>query len=327
MILKATFCALITLVCSSLCRPQDSLEAIYQHVREKPKIELTLLDGRVHIIDVYKLQVMSVYESRAEAEEDRIGQYVADVYSSYREFWNNFFFNEVDFRKWASKYWQKLQSPSSPGFLIPLEIDFDSLFTVTANRLRALTSREPEGRWFLAYGNMASNIGGFDNGDMFVDFFGVGKRGADHLIFNLPHEMNHQIFGKSNPDDGTLLHRILDEGFSCYVNYLYWNKEQSPAKNTAFTPQEWQWCIDNEARIFSYARTFLDSTNPDIIGRFQRAHRRIFDGAPDRIAYFIGFRICQAYVKKHGDDAWRQLYDLRPKDVLESSGYEDTIGS
>jgi len=162
---------------------------------------------------------------------------------------------------------------------------------------------------------------------MFVDFFGIGDDGPAELIFTLPHEINHQILTRTNPDDHTLLYAILDEGFACYVNYLYWDKKTPPAKNISFTDQEWQWCLDNETRIFNYAGLFLDSTNEDVIHKFQRAHQYIFDGAPDRIAYFIGFRICQAYVQKCGDDAWRQIYNLKPKDILKLSEYENTVGN
>jgi len=162
---------------------------------------------------------------------------------------------------------------------------------------------------------------------MFVDFFGIGDDGPAELIFTLPHEINHQILTRTNPVDHTLLYTILDEGFACYVNYLYWDKKTPPAKNISFTDHEWQWCLDNEKRIFTYAGLFLDSTNEDVIHKFQRAHQYIFDGAPDRIAYFIGFRICQAYVQKCGDDAWRQIYNLKPKDILKLSEYENTVGN
>ena len=154
---------------------------------------------------------------------------------------------------------------------------------------------------------------------------GIGDNGTEYLKFILPHEINHQIFSKFNTDNNTLLYTILDEGFACYVNYLYWDKKFPPAKNISFTDEEWNWCIENENKIFNYTKTFLDSTDRKIIDKFQRAHRYIFEGAPDRIAYFIGFRICQAFVAEKGIESWKRIYQLSPKEVLELSGYQKHI--
>ncbi|HEX2963770.1 MAG TPA: DUF2268 domain-containing putative Zn-dependent protease [Ignavibacteriales bacterium] len=167
--------------------------------------------------------------------------------------------------------------------------------------------------------------GGLKNIGMFVDFFGIGNEGYESLLFTLPHEINHQIYGRIRPDDETLLSRILSEGFACFVNYLYWDKNFSPAENIGFTDEEWQWSIDNENRIFDYTKVRLDSTDENMKSKFAWAHRYIFDGAPDRIAYFIGFRICQAYIKNNGAESWKDIYELSPGEVLRLSGYEQFI--
>lgn len=315
---------LITLFCNQIAYSSDDFDKVYHTRVENYPIELSLLNGNIQVINIYKVQIKSIYETRNMVEADRINRFVKDVFFPYQQFWNNFF-NEGSFRTWTKENWSKLQDTKSPGFLIPFEVDFDSLFTTTVGKLNILTYKKPQGKWYLVYGNKASGIGGFSHGDMFADFFGIGKQGVDHLVFSLPHEINHQLFGKSNAGAYTLLYRIIDEGLACYANYLYWDKKFSPAKNIRFTEKEWKWCVDHENTIFNYAKHFLDSTNSKIINKFSSAHSYILDGAPDRIAYFIGFRICEAYVKKNGEDSWRDIYSMHLIDILRLSGYENNI--
>ncbi len=312
---------LIIFFFSTVSYSQDAYEKAYSIIKERPQTSISLLGNSIQVVNIYKQQIISIYESGNKSEEERIDQFVKDVYIPNKEFWNNFF-NENGFRKWVHKSWAKFKDVSTPGFSIPFKINFDSLFTETVVKVNKLTSRKPVGKWYLVYGNKAANMGGFYNGDMFVDFFGIGNSGTEHLIFNLPHEINHQIFSNSNNDNRTLLYTIIDEGFACYVNCLYWDKNILPAKSINFTDAEWDWCIKNESRIFNYAKAYLDSTDRKIINSFQRAHQYIFDSAPDRIAYFIGFRICQAFVKENGIESWSKIYDLPPKKVLELSGYQ-----
>ena len=309
---------------STLCYSQDDYEKIYSIIKERPQTSISLLGNSIQVVNIYKQQIISTFESRNNSEEERINQFVKDVYFSNKEFWNNFF-DENGFRKWVHKNWVKFQDVNTPGFLIPFKINFDSLFIETVTKVNKLTFRKPEGKWYLVYGTKVANMGGFYNGDMFVDFFGIGNSDTEHLIFNLPHEINHQIFSESNNDNGTLLYTIIDEGFACYVNYLYWDKKFTPAENIDFTFDEWQWCIQNENQIFNYTKIYVDSTDKKIRYKFQRAHEYIFTDAPDRIAYFIGFRICQAYVKEKGIESWKDIYKLPPKEILRLSDYENFI--
>jgi hypothetical protein len=309
---------------SSLSFSQDDFEKLYNLIQKKPQIHLSIINGQVQVFNIYKQQIMSVYNSRGKSREERIQQFVKDVYFLYQDFWNGFS-DEQGFKNWTEGSWDNLISTETPGFLIPFQVDFDSVFTATASRLKQMTGREPEGKWYLLYGNKIANMGGLTNIGMFADFFGIGDEGPEQMLFALPHEINHQIYGKIKADDGTLLCRIMSEGFSCFVNYLYWDKKYSPAKNIRFTDEAWQWCINNEDKIFDYTKVRLDSTDEKMKEKFARAHRFIFDGTPDRIAYFIGFRICQAYINSRGAESWKDIYKLSPAEVLRLSGYEKFI--
>lgn len=311
---------------SSSVFSQDDFDKFYDLVKKKPQIRISIMNGQVQVFNIYKQQIMSVYNSKGKSREERIDQFVKDVYSPYQDFWNGFS-DEQGFKNWTERSWDNLINPESPGFQIPFQVDFDSAFTATAGKLKQMTGREPEGKWYLIYGSKAANLGGLANIGMFADFFGIGKKGPEQLLSALPHEINHQIYGRNKSDDRSLLCRIVDEGFACFVNYLYWDKKSSPANNIGFTDEEWQWCINNEQKIFDYTTARLDSTDENIKNKFARAHQFIFDGAPDRIAYFIGFRICQAYVKNNGEESWKNIYALSPGEVLTLSGYDKFINN
>jgi len=307
-----------------MCFSQNAFDKLCQIIKSKPQIHLSIINDKIQIINIYKQQILSVSKSRNLVRKEGISLYVGDVYSPHSIFWNNFF-DETGFRNWAGKNWNNFKDPKFPGLLIPFIVDFDSVFIETVIKLKNITSREPIGKWYLVYGNRAAGMGGFGNGIMFIDFFGIGDNGDEHLIFTLPHEINHQIFGGSNINDGTLLYSIIDEGFSCYVNYIYWGDKFSRAKNINFTDEEWNWCIKNERKLLDYSKPLFYSKDKNVIHKFQRGNKHIWEGAPDRIAYFIGFRICEIFVNNNGKDSWKNIYDLPISKTFNLSGYENFI--
>jgi hypothetical protein len=111
---------------------------------------------------------------------------------------------------------------------------------------------------------------------------------------------NNVAAGNLSGAEVSLLHRIVDEGLACYLNYLYWEERHSPAKNLDFTDEEWDWSIAYERRILDHAAPHLHSADGRIIDQYSHWHQYPWDGTPDRLAYFIGFRICQTFVAKRG---------------------------
>jgi hypothetical protein len=297
---------------------------IHASIEQNPRIRTALFQGRIQIVNLYKQQLLSLWATEGMSEMEKLSHFIEAVFNPYREYWTAFF-DEDRFSQWVIGNWEELAETSNPGIQLPFEVDFDALFEKIAGQVSALSGQHiPSGKWYLVY-RSESDMGGLTNGIMYAHLLNLGKRGPDSLEFILPHEINHQIFNETNGEKQSLLRRIIDEGLACYLNYLYWEKRHSQARNIDFTEEEWDWSIENERKIFDRAAQHLHSTDEEVIGQYSHWHRYPWDGTPDRLAYFIGFRICQAFVEKRGPDSWKEIYDLPVSSTLEQSGYASFI--
>ena len=69
----------------------------------------------------------------------------------------------------------------------------------------------------------------------------------------------------------------------------------------------------------------LNTKNDSIISNYTSWHHYVWKDSPDWLAYFIGYRIVQAYVDKYGQDSWKQLYDLPVKEIFARCDYDKFI--
>ena len=88
-----------------------------------------------------------------------------------------------------------------------------------------------------------------------------------------------------------------------------------------YSEDEWLWCIANEEKIYTKAKTYLYSNKRSDVNAFASRSSKLLTDGPSALGYFIGFRICQAYVEKYGEQAWKDIYHLPVRKVLELSGY------
>ena len=286
---------------------------------------MSLCDGRMSIFHLYKQQIKTFCETQDLAKDEQIRFFVEEVFTPYREYWSAWF-NEEDFIKWLPHNLSQLADISSPGIQLPFEINFDSIFSDIAYKLQVLTDKPiPAGKWYLTYRSEGDMGGIFDGSTMFAHLLNLGEDGPEEVTFLLPHEISHQIFAASNHEQDSLLHRIINEGIACYANYLYWNKQFTPAKCIDFTEEEWEWSLGNERKIFEYASPHLLKQDQEIITKLSHWHQYIWEGSPDRLAYFIGFRICQSFVANKGKSSWKEMYDLPVSESLELSSYSGSI--
>jgi uncharacterized protein YjaZ len=137
-----------------------------------------------------------------------------------------------------------------------------------------------------------------------------------------PHEITHQIYSNVNRHhDTTALGSIIGEGFAVYMNQLFWKDKFSLAANLGFTEAELA-TADKQAGII---KKFFDDnklvTGRDEINKFRSRGYRLNEELPGAIGYYIGYRIIEQYVKKHGKDAWKDVFTKSPKEILSLSGY------
>ncbi|ASK30253.1 hypothetical protein CEY12_09055 [Chryseobacterium sp. T16E-39] len=146
----------------------------------------------------------------------------------------------------------------------------------------------------------------------------------------LPHELNHLVYEKfrnKDADKNSALSQTIDEGFACYFTWVFFEGKMD--KHNAvenMTQENWAWYLKNEKKIFTEMKPYFSDTSGDN-PLLRNDRKKLFPQAPKTLNYWLGFRIVEKYVEKHGPDSWKDVYQLTPKQVLEKSEYEKYIGS
>ena len=314
-VLLLTVCVQTTAVAGDSHVEPDALQSM--------AFELSLQDGNLKVINLYKKQALILRELAGAPDDQVVARMVREIYDPYKPFWAKYCCkNEETFAHVARTTREGLEKRLQERLPELMQIDLNALFEGAASKLHGMTGRTAKGTWYLVFSVGMTDLGGVGGSDMIIDFTHPETELKD-LIVLMPHELTHQIMGaaKSDPDSGTVLARILSEGFATYAGYRFFGEEHTEAENLLYTEDEWQWALENEKRIFAEARKYLYSTAKADENRFGLRDIQLIEGGPGAIGYFIGFRIVQAYVARHGSDSWVDLFDLSLKDTLAESGY------
>jgi uncharacterized protein YjaZ len=114
---------------------------------------------------------------------------------------------------------------------------------------------------------------------------------------------------------------IIGEGFAVYMNKLYWKNKYSLAANLGYSEAELEECKRQEEAIKEVFDKNKFTTDKEEINKFRSRSFRLKEKLPGAIGYYIGYRIIEAYVKKHGRTAWKDVFKKAPKEIYELSGY------
>jgi hypothetical protein len=298
----------------------DPLSRAHAAVAAAPAVSTTAAGMEVH--SVYKRQVAVEYAHRDLPRDSVVPLLVDSVFKPYETFWRGYIGDAERFVAWARD--NQLTSDTA-RLLTPLGVDFADELAKIAAGMTALTERVPHGTWYIVHGPGWTNLGGFGDGTMVVDFGQIDPDGgSDEVRHLLPHEINHLLFDEGHagdPDTGTVLYRIINEGFASYVNHKYWGEDTRAAEHVMFTPEEWEWALEHETEAWDRALSDLESTDRQIAAPYVARSARLLPDSPGAIGYFLGYRLTEAYVRRHGPDSWRDLYELPVREVLARSGY------
>ena len=88
-----------------------------------------------------------------------------------------------------------------------------------------------------------------------------------------------------------------------YFKDIYWGDEQNAAEVLGYSESEWDWAIAHESRALGHGIEQLEDTSRAIIDRYQSASQRLHPDGPRNAGYFLGYRISEAYIARHGPDA------------------------
>lgn len=275
---------------------------------------------RIHHVWHDQLRLALAYADGS--QDEREAAFVDSVYRPHEQFWQGYVGGEDGFVDDVVSLWVDLER--DPRAAIPVNTDVGGMI-VEANRMAAAFAGRPPrcADWYLLYGPGYANMGGLDTGEMLVDFFGFTEESRQDLRVYLPHEAAHVLYAGRPPDpqDGTLLSLILNEGFATYFSVLFHDGGVSPAEALGYSPEEWDWAVAHERELWKMVEGDLSSRDEDLITRFRAVREHVRPDAPGKIGYFFGLRILESYVEHHGEESWVDFFELPLREILARSGY------
>ena len=282
------------------------------------------LGGCVRVHHLWKPQLAAVTKTAAGSAE-RTEALLATVYRPYQQFWAGYLGAKDDagFTRWIREAWTLENDPRRD---IPLSADLGAMIVDATRRVATLMQREQAcSDWYLVYGPGWTNMGGLTGIGMVADFLGMPReRGVDDFRAYLPHEVAHVAWGaghRGDQDAGTLLERIVGEGFATWFSDMYWGDSLSAAQALGYSDEELQRAFAHEHELWAVATPLLSARDRRTLDRFAAVRERVLPGAPGKAGYFIGYRIVDAYVTRHGPESWRDLIDMPFTQILARSGY------
>lgn len=296
-------------------------ETYYRVTRVKDSVNL--FNGNLRLVNIYKQQIAVLYETRNLAESEIRKELIRRTYLPYEEFWEGYVGDSTVYYEQVMKPLMKdrLSIIAKRGLSFS-SFNIDNFFSLTASVLSCYSGKTPSGIWFIAFGSGVTDMGGFGEGRMVLDL-AHSKSDIGHVQMILPHEINHQIYDITIPQDTSAkgLFRVINEGFAVYMNQVVFGDKYELHEYLQYSGAELQYCLDNEKTIFNKLKPYLFTNNREHALALADRGQKPFKEGPGAIGYFVGYRICEAYVKKHGKESWKDLYSLSPREVLLKSGY------
>ena len=271
--------------------------------------------GCVQVHNVWKAQVRAVHLTARRSIADRLEMLRDSTYAPYSEFWDGYM---SDFFSWAR---HEFDLAGDPRRAFPTKIDLPRLIADVTAQVEEMTGLRGCAEWYLVYGHGQANMGGLGDGRMLVDFFGLDSSPED-MHEALSHEVAHVVRRQeSEPEPWNVLTIVIMEGMATYFEAIYGGDEQNGAEALGYSESEWDWVITHESELWDMAVEQLEDTSRAIIRQYQGADVQLHPDGPTRIGYFLGYRIMEAYIARHGRDALVELFRLPARKILDDSGY------
>ena len=206
-----------------------------------------------------------------------------------------------------------------------LSMRLDSMLRVNLERFNSLVAFKPKAEISLLFTPIQGiGFGGCDASQFALELNYENNDLEYTLNKGIPHELNHLAYEPhrlKDPEHGTALAQVIDEGFACYFTWVFFDR-QIPKYEVVenMGKANWDWYLTHEKDLFEkLSPYFLDRSEDNPLLRNDK--HKLFPDAPKTLFYWMGFRIIEAYVAKHGKDSWKDIYNLPIKEVLNKSGY------
>lgn len=210
-----------------------------------------------------------------------------------------------------------------------LEMNYDSLIKKHLAKFNKMAPYEVHATISILFAPFADiKFGGCTNNQFALELNNRDESLEYELNIVLPHELNHLAYEPTridDPDKDSALRFAIDEGFACYFAWVFLDKDIPKYEAVEdMTENEWNWYLENEADIYNKVKPyFADESGQNPLLRNDQL--KLFPDAPKSLNYWLGFRIVENYVKNHGEDSWKDIYEKDVSEVLKESKYEDFI--
>lgn len=274
----------------------------------------------LQIIDISSKQIKLMNRYQNEPINIRDSILTDSIYKPHKYLWNGYLGEEKDFIEWVNTVaYKELPEYNLKAKKINLT-HLNDYFFETVKEMEAFTGYRPQGLWYIFFGPKWTNLGGFEDGTMLIDLAHKSNKSLSDIQLVFPHEINHQIYSNTLQEQGNdVLSRILDEGFACYVSYMFHNGTTTKAEELYYSETDLEMCIDNEIEAMELLREHNDSNDNQLSRNFASRGYKFSNKLPSAIGYYIGFRIVEEYVKMNGQESWKDIYSLKSEEVLQKS--------
>lgn len=214
-------------------------------------------------------------------------------------------------------------------------VNLNSLFKSHLQTVQNITGQTGKGTWMVYFGPKGFQIlGGCDNDAMVLDLT-AEQMNSEMLNEVFAHELEHLVFGpilSGDPNGDKGLGITLDEGLAVYFTYKYLDQ----SLEEALYGEDTEILLSREKEIFQKLEPYFYKDNEEGCPIFRHCGRNsnckpVVEGLPegieDELCYFLGFRIIQNYTQTHGEDSWKDIYEMPLKEFYLKSGYKEYIES
>jgi hypothetical protein len=303
----------------------------------------SLIDSLVLVSDSIKVEdivIHNLFKSQILAHRVS-GKYdslmiLNNVYLPHKQLWDNCYgmiFGSANASKFNTSNgmiaWNKtLYAENKTSFdnkvRALLAMNLDSILIVNLKRFNTLVSYKPKAVISILFTPIQGIGFGGCNAEQFALELNDENGDLDYTVNKgIPHELNHLAYEPNrmkDPKHATALAQTIDEGFACYFTWVFFDGTISKHEAVEnMSEAEWQWYLTHEKEIFEKVKMYFDETGENPLLRNNRF--KLFPDAPRTLFYWLGFRIIEAYVDKHGPHSWKDIYTLPSEEILKRSEY------
>lgn len=330
-ILVITIAAVFALTNCSKSREFSSKEksvTLFDQVRQLPD---SVVVSDMVIYNLFKYQILA----HKSITFDSL-MIVNQVYHRHQKIWDQLyavlfdkemFSTEKGMIEWNKQIFIEKRDSISSRVNKLIQSDYIAQLNAALVGIERLTDRSPKNvRLSIILSPLEGiGFGGIESDAFIMDLLDNNFDVINMVEEGIPHELNHFIYDptrENDPHKETPLRLLVDEGFACFYAYIYFDGSISKYQTVEqMNELEWQWYLDHEKEIYQRcAPYFYYQGNEDPLRQLGSEM-----DAPKTLFYWLGFRIVEFYTATHGQESWKEIYNLPVKEVLEKSGYQEYI--